>query len=59
MAKSQSSEPGSWAADIIREFIEKSPENTLQNEADEKAFGTPLWAFQRETIPSTRTIGST
>jgi epoxyqueuosine reductase len=42
MAKSQSSKPGSWAADIIREFIEKSPENTLQNEANEKAFGTPL-----------------
>jgi epoxyqueuosine reductase len=42
MAKSQSSKPGSWAAEIIREFIEKSPENTLQNEANEKAFGTPL-----------------
>ena len=51
MPKSQSSEPGSWTADIIRDFIEKSPENTLQNEADEKAFGTPLVGFSKGDDP--------
>jgi epoxyqueuosine reductase QueG len=51
MAKSQSSEPGPWAADIIREFIEKSPENTLQNEANEKAFSTPLVGFSKGNNP--------
>ena len=47
MAKREPSEPGFWAADIIREFVEKSPENTLQNEANEKAFGTPLIGFSK------------
>ena len=51
MPKGQSSEPGSWTADIIRDFIEKSPENTLQNEADEKAFGTPLVGFSKGDDP--------
>jgi len=51
MPKGQSLEPGPWTADIIRDFIEKSPENTLQNEANEKAFGTPLVGFSKGDDP--------
>ena len=51
MPKNQSSEPGLWSADIIRDFIEKSPENTLQNEANEKAFGIPLVGFSKGDDP--------
>lgn len=59
MPKSRSSEPGRWPVDIIRDFMEKSPEETLQNEPNEKAFGIPLVGFLKGDIPCTRTGRST
>ncbi len=51
MPKNQTSETGLRTAEIIRDFIEKSPENTLQNETKEKAFGIPLVGFSRGDDP--------
>ncbi len=34
-----------WLTELIADFIESSPENTLQNQANEKAFETPLVGF--------------
>jgi epoxyqueuosine reductase len=36
---------GSWIEQLIVDFIEKSPENTLQNKANDRAFDTPLVGF--------------
>jgi epoxyqueuosine reductase len=51
MASLQHSNPASWIESVIRDFIEKSPENTLQNEAKEKAFDTPLVGFSSGDDP--------
>ena len=46
------SDLGAWIEGVIRDFIE-SPENTLRNEADEKAWADPLVSFSsgRRKIP--------
>jgi epoxyqueuosine reductase len=44
-------DPGAWIRDIIREFIENSPENTLGNAAQERAFDTPMVGFSRGDDP--------
>jgi len=40
-----------WLQDIISDFIENSPENTLQGPFDEKAFDNPLVGFSRGDDP--------
>jgi len=40
-----------WIGQVIEEFIEKSPQNTLQNKANDKAFDTPLVGFSRGDDP--------
>lgn len=41
----------SWIEQIIKDFIEKSPENTLQNKANDRAFDTPLVGFSKGDDP--------
>jgi epoxyqueuosine reductase len=45
------SDLANWMEGIIREFINRSPENTLQNEANEKAWDDPLVGFSRGNDP--------
>jgi epoxyqueuosine reductase len=40
-----------WVIDIIKDFIDHSPENTLQNRDNDKAFETPLVGFSRGDDP--------
>jgi epoxyqueuosine reductase QueG len=40
-----------WVEGVIREFINRSPENTLQDEAHEKAWDDPLVGFSRGDDP--------
>jgi epoxyqueuosine reductase QueG len=40
-----------WIKGLIRDFIERSPENTLQNAAHEKAFDSPLVGFSKGSDP--------
>jgi hypothetical protein len=37
--------PGKWVESIIKDFINHSQENTLKNEANEKAWADPLVDF--------------
>ena len=41
----------SWIEQIIIDFIEKSPENTLQNKANDRAFDVPLVGFSSGADP--------
>ena len=41
----------SWIEQIIQDFIVKSPENTLQNKADDRAFDPPLVGFSSGDDP--------
>ena len=41
----------SWIEQIIKDFIEKSPENTLQNKANDRAFDAPLVGFSSGADP--------
>jgi epoxyqueuosine reductase QueG len=43
--------PAAWITTIIQNFIEHSPENTLQNQNNEKAWGNPLLGFSRGDDP--------
>lgn len=43
--------PAGWLETTIRDFINKSPENTLQNEENEKAWADPLVGFSRGDDP--------
>jgi hypothetical protein len=40
-----SSDPGVWIETVIKEFIDHSPENTLKNRENEKAWNSPLVGF--------------
>jgi epoxyqueuosine reductase len=40
-----------WIKSLIEDFIEKSPENTLQNPSREKAFENPLVGFSNGADP--------
>ncbi len=51
MASQQTSNLASWIESVIRNFIEKSSENTLQNKANDRAFDTPLVGFSRGDDP--------
>jgi epoxyqueuosine reductase len=46
-----SSKEPHWIETIIRDFIDRSPENTLGNKAGDKAFETPLVGFSRGDDP--------
>lgn len=43
--------PASWVTAVVRTFIRESPENTLQDRANEKAWGEPLLGFSRGDDP--------
>ena len=43
-------DPAAWIEDVIRDFIELSPENTLQDPFREKAFEHPLVGFSRGAV---------
>ena len=43
-------DPAAWIEDVIRDFIERSPENTLQGPFREKAFEHPLVGFSRGAV---------
>ena len=40
-----------WIMDVIKDFIETSAENTLQNDENDKAFDTPLIGFSSGADP--------
>ena len=44
-------DPAKWVESIIKDFINRSPENTLKNPADEKAWADPLVGFSRGDDP--------
>ena len=43
--------PGKWVETFIKDFINRSPENTLQNRANEKAWEDPLVGFSSGDDP--------
>jgi len=43
--------PAKWVERIIRDFINRSPENTLKNTANDKAWANPLVGFSRGDDP--------
>jgi len=42
---------GRWITGVIMEFAASSAENTIQTDAQEKAFGTPLVGFSSGMAP--------
>jgi epoxyqueuosine reductase len=44
-----------WIERIIKDFIQKSPENTLQNKANDRAFDEPLVGFSSGNDPIYKT----
>jgi epoxyqueuosine reductase QueG len=42
---------GNWLVNLIEDFIKQSPENSLQNAEQEKAFENPLVGFSRGADP--------
>ena len=46
-----SEDKSGWLTDLIREFINESPENTLQTDPPEKAFDDPLVGFAKGDDP--------
>ena len=51
MAEKKSENWASWIESVILDFIERSPKNTLQNQAQDKAFENPLVGFSRGDDP--------
>src|SRR3989304_515862 len=43
--------PANWMESMIKDFINESPENTLKNAKDEKAWADPLVGFSRGDDP--------
>ena len=48
---SPSNSSGAWVTSIIQDFVRESPENSLQNQANERAWGDPLVGFSRGDDP--------
>jgi epoxyqueuosine reductase QueG len=44
-------DPAKWIETMIKDFINKSPENTLKNEKNDKAWADPLVGFSRGDDP--------
>jgi hypothetical protein len=42
-----SDDPAGWVTAVIQDFVRESPENSLRNPANEKAWGEPLVGFSR------------
>ena len=51
MAAKGSKEPAEWLETTIKNFINESPENTLQNEENERAWADPLVGYSRGDDP--------
>lgn len=51
MSEQKSNDLAPWITSLIEDYIEQSPENTLQNQAQEKAFENPLVGFSRGDDP--------
>ena len=51
MVKDQATSAAAWIENVIRDFIEQSPENTLEKPFNEKAFENPLVGFSRGDDP--------
>ncbi len=51
MPEKKSDDLGPWITSLIENFIGRSPENTLQNPDQEKAFENPLVGFSRGDDP--------
>ena len=51
MMETTSKNPASWMQTCIREFVDHSPDNHLQNSEKERAFGTPLVGFAAGNDP--------
>ena len=47
----QTPEPASWIEHLITDFINRSPENTLKNKTNDKAWADPLVGFARGDDP--------
>ncbi len=51
MSTGRMADPGAWLRLVINDFVEQSPENTLKDQHNEKAFGNPLVGFSRGDDP--------
>ncbi len=47
----QSTNSGEWIEAVIREFVDNSPENSLRNSANDRAFDSPLIGFSSGDDP--------
>ena len=47
----QTADLATWIRHVIEDFVETSPQNTLQNKANDKAFDAPLVGFSRGDDP--------
>jgi hypothetical protein len=47
----QTAKLAAWIGQVIEDFIETSPQNTLQNKTNDRAFDTPLVGFSRGDDP--------
>jgi len=47
----EAADPAAWMEGVIRTFIDESPENSMRNEANEKAWGTPAVGFSSGADP--------
>ena len=45
MKKKQISDPAAWLSKIIKDYVCRSPKNSLQNQSNDKAFAEPLIGF--------------
>jgi epoxyqueuosine reductase QueG len=45
MKKEQISDPAAWLSNIVKDYVCRSPKNSLQNQTDDKAFAEPLIGF--------------
>ena len=45
MGNNQNLDPAKWLTSMIKDFVQQSPENSLQNRSNDKAFGEPLVGF--------------
>jgi ferredoxin len=51
MTTARQTDPAVWIENVIRDFIDLSPENTLQGPSEEKAFENPLVGFSKGDDP--------
>ena len=51
MANAHKEDPAAWIEGVIKDYIDLSPENTLQGSFQEKAFENPLVGFSRGDDP--------